>query len=227
MPHAITLGYGTKARYSGGMPIPKTAAPPPRKLLTDDVYRQLLDSIVSGRLEPGVRVSEEKLGKEFGVSRSPVREAVDRLAMIGLVEVESRRGTRIAALDADRYRDTLDALLPLVTESTRIAVDVASELEQRRLLNRIEQLGDDGVALLGPDGLFSAVFAVLGNDRALRLYTDLVPHVRRMWTLQPDALAAGLCDDEPVRLRAAVEQHDGDSAADVVLSWFEREIGDR
>lgn len=209
------------------MPIPKIAAPPPRKLLTEDVYGQLLDGIVTGRFEPGAKVSEERLGKELGVSRSPVREAVGRLAAMGLVEVESRRGTRIAVLDDHRYRETLDALLPLVVESTRIAVDVASEHERRRLLTRVNELGGDGVALLGPDGLFGVVFAVLGNDRALRLYTDLVPHVRRMWNLAPDARAEGLVGDEPTRLRTAVEGNAGDDAAVVVRAWFEREVGER
>lgn len=60
------------------------------------IQQQLRDRILSGALLPGSRLDEHGIAAEFGVSRTPVHEAVQRLAAEGLVEVRARAGTRVA-----------------------------------------------------------------------------------------------------------------------------------
>jgi DNA-binding GntR family transcriptional regulator len=58
------------------------------------------DEIVTGRLAPGTRLEEATLAEKFGVSRTPIREALLHLAASGLVEIRPRRGAMVSAPDA-------------------------------------------------------------------------------------------------------------------------------
>jgi GntR family transcriptional regulator, rspAB operon transcriptional repressor len=61
--------------------------------LNDEVYRRLNNEIMNLTLEPGLTVSVQKLASAFGVSRTPVREAVIRLQKKGLVDIYPQSGT--------------------------------------------------------------------------------------------------------------------------------------
>ena len=68
------------------------------------IYDRILDDVVSLRLKPGQPVSVKEIAAEFGVSRSPVREAVIRLTDAGFVEVYPQSGTRVAPIRMDIVR---------------------------------------------------------------------------------------------------------------------------
>ena len=74
--------------------------------LSDQAYDELVNRIVSGAFPAGVTLQEEKLSAEFGISRTPVREALQRLAAEGLVEQLPRRGYRVS-LPEDEALDEL------------------------------------------------------------------------------------------------------------------------
>ena len=67
----------------------------------EQVFQQLRDLIVKLKLKPGDRLSEQDMAKTFGVSRTPVREAVIQLANLGLVKVLPQRGTFVSKLRQD------------------------------------------------------------------------------------------------------------------------------
>lgn len=82
------------------MPLPvKDTAPVERQLLRDVVYNRLYDGILDGTLEPGETLLDDKLTAWLGVSRTPIREALMKLADIGLVEMAPNRYTRVAPID--------------------------------------------------------------------------------------------------------------------------------
>ena len=82
------------------MPLPvKDTAPVERQLLRDVVYNRLYEGILDGTLEPGETLLDEKLTSWLGVSRTPIREALMKLADIGLVEMAPNRYTRVAPID--------------------------------------------------------------------------------------------------------------------------------
>ncbi|MCQ9369586.1 GntR family transcriptional regulator [Brevibacterium sp. 91QC2O2] len=80
------------------------AMPPARALLRDTVYRELRDAIVRGELAPGTRLRDSLLSKRFGTSRTPIREAILRLARAGLVVATPGKATIVAAEDPHRVR---------------------------------------------------------------------------------------------------------------------------
>src|SRR5947209_17701297 len=64
-----------------------------RELLADRAYDELRDRIVTLRIAPGAPIDEDRVGEELGMGRTPVREAIKRLALENLVSVFPRRGT--------------------------------------------------------------------------------------------------------------------------------------
>ncbi|MBK5305445.1 MAG: GntR family transcriptional regulator [Frankiaceae bacterium] len=73
--------------------------------LATRVYAQLVSDIVTLRFSPGQVLSENELAQEYGVSRTPVREAVQRLRQAGLVEVRPQSGTLVSKVDLARFRE--------------------------------------------------------------------------------------------------------------------------
>ena len=103
-----------------------------RTPLRDEVYRQLLDRIARGDLPPGSRVRDTQMASQMGVSRTPVREALLRLAREGVVDADMGRGFSVRALDATEMRETGAILSDLeglaMKLSGEISVDRLAEL---------------------------------------------------------------------------------------------------
>lgn len=74
------------------------------------IHQAIADDIVRGRLAPGAPLDETSIAATFGVSRTPIREAIRQLAAIGLVEARARRGAVVAVL-SDRQLDEMFAVM--------------------------------------------------------------------------------------------------------------------
>ena len=101
----------------------------------DDIAGLIEEAIVSGELVPGSVLRQEQLSDRFGVSRTPVREALRRLAALGLVSFEPNRGVRVRTLSRDDLREAFlvrAELEALVTEEAARKMTPASleELEE-------------------------------------------------------------------------------------------------
>ncbi len=85
----------------------------------DDIAVLIEEAVVSGELAPGTVLRQEQLSERFGVSRTPVREALRRLAALGLVDFVPNRGVRVRTLSHEELREAFlvrAALESLVTE---------------------------------------------------------------------------------------------------------------
>jgi DNA-binding GntR family transcriptional regulator len=99
-----------------------------------DVFEQLLAAVHRGELVPGQRINDAKLAEQFGVSRTPVREALQRLREIGVIEASASRFTRVADVTPIQTAQALvvwlalyDALLDEVVPTASAAVaDIAA-----------------------------------------------------------------------------------------------------
>ncbi len=89
--------------------------------VVDQVYTAIHERITSGSLARGARVHQEDLAEELGVSRTPVREALRRLAAEGLVEMRTNRGARVADIDQGGMRGAYDARLVVEPGAARLA----------------------------------------------------------------------------------------------------------
>lgn len=89
---------------------PSEAQPITRRALHDEVVARLRDMIVEGALAPGERVPERELCERFGISRTPLREALKVLASEGLVDLQHHRGATVSQLDAAALDDMFQVM---------------------------------------------------------------------------------------------------------------------
>lgn len=111
-------------------------------LIRHEVYDHLKCEILSGKLPSGSRLSEVALAERLGVSRTPVREAVQRLAQDGLVEVAPNRGARVKTVstadveDVYAVREVLDGLAARLAATHRTAAQLEAMRTALRTLER-------------------------------------------------------------------------------------------
>jgi DNA-binding GntR family transcriptional regulator len=134
------------------MSLPDPVAAPDRlniASVVDQVYEAIRERITSGSLARGARVHQEDLAEELGVSRTPVREALRRLAAEGLVEMRTNRGARVADVDQAGMRVSYEARTVIEPGAARLAAAQrleeplarmrAAVAEQRRSLRNVRR----------------------------------------------------------------------------------------
>jgi DNA-binding GntR family transcriptional regulator len=147
--------------------------------VAEQTYRYLRDTILQGHLAPGQRLPLERVCARLGVSRMPVKEAIGRLVSEGLVEVQPRRGTYVARLDAREVAETFDVRGALEALGAELAAARATEADVARLREQIGALEASGRArdvqshVAGNFAFHGAIVELGGNERLLALYRQL------------------------------------------------------
>lgn len=125
-------------------------------LRAESVYRALRRAIIEQALKPGMKLPEDSIGEQLGVSRTLVREAFGRLAVEGLVELKPNRGASVAYPTLEEARDVFEVrrgLERLVAENLagRLTPSQAAELEShvRQEEKAHEQDGPESIRLSG------------------------------------------------------------------------------
>lgn len=130
--------------------------------VVDGVVETLRERIVSGQIPPGARLSQQQLAEEFEVSRTPLREAMQRLATEGLLVGEPNRGMAVAPVELSDVEDAY-ALRLLVEPATVAAIaDSVTEKDLRSM--------EDALAEMGAAGISTRVF----QDAHLRYHAVLL-----------------------------------------------------
>ena len=101
--------------------------------LRDVVFNTLRDSILKGEMKPGERLMEIHLANKLGVSRTPIREAIRKLELEGLVTMIPRRGAEVAQITAKSLRDVLEVRQALDALAMELACERISEEEIGKL----------------------------------------------------------------------------------------------
>jgi DNA-binding GntR family transcriptional regulator len=114
---------------------------------SDRLAAEIASAILSGEFAPGYRLDEQQLALRFGVSRTPVREALRQVAASGLIEVRPRRGAIVAAVTPDELETMFVAMAEMEASCARLAAQRMTPLERRRL-----QALHDGMAGLVRSG---------------------------------------------------------------------------
>lgn len=181
----------------------ETLAPIARISLRSRVYDRLLQAIISGDLEPGSRLRDQDLAAQLGVSRTPVREALQRLEDEGLVETRRGSLTRIMPLDTQAARDAFPVVASLHALATRMATprmtvaDVGALRAANGALEAALAAGDVMGAIAADDRFHLRVVERSGNSEIAPTLDRLMPKVRRLEVAQFGSLAG----------RRSVEQH--------------------
>lgn len=194
---------------------------------------QLLEQeILTGALAPGQRLEEQALGRRFGVSRTPVREALLRLAATGLVEIRPRRGALVRAVSLPELIDMFETMAEQEASCVRFAARRMSDLE-RQSLQTIHRGARAAVAALDFDTYYlaneqfhEAIYAGSHNrfleQQTIALRNRLAPY-RRLQLRRAGRLAESFAEHDGIA--AAIEARDVDLAGQLLHQHVARQSG--
>ncbi|MTJ80786.1 MAG: GntR family transcriptional regulator [Telmatospirillum sp.] len=211
---------GRRPRARNARPaIPRTGPGSANNSAAALIYQTLRREIVSLQRHPGDPIVEKDLGVAFGVSRTPIREAVLRLAAEGLVEIVPQSGTFVARIPLDALPEAMVIRRALEEVAVRTAVTTASRsqiaLLDANLERQREAVGrDDRDAFHDADEDFHSGLAEAAGYpgiwtvvQQVKLQVDRYRHL----TLPEPGRMARLVDEHAAIVRA-IRDHDGDRA---------------
>jgi DNA-binding GntR family transcriptional regulator len=206
----------------------------PRELLADRAYVELRDRLVSLHIPPGAPIDEDVLGQELQMGRTPVREAIKRLALENLVSVFPRRGTFASEINITDLADISDVRMQLEGHAAYRAAERITDAQRAELAELLDDLtgsqgSDDVAALMALDArVHRFIYRCAGNPyleqtlgryfnlslRIWHLALDRLPHLFARVHEHEDVLRA-IAAGEADRARAIIAEH---------IVTFEREI---
>ena len=153
--------------------------------LRDIVFKTLREAIITGDLKPGERLMEIKLANEMGVSRTPVREAIRKLELEGLVQMTARKGAEVAPINSRDLKEVLEIRRVLEGLACQLACMKATEQDIQgfqelnlEIEKAIAENDTEKIAKL--DVLFHEKICVIsGNARLVTLLNQLKEHIYR------------------------------------------------
>jgi DNA-binding GntR family transcriptional regulator len=176
------------------------------KPLRDIVFDAIKEAILTGRLKPGERLMEVQLAEEMGVSRTPVREAIRKLELEGLVVMVPRKGAYVSGLtlkdvaEVFEIRSSLEGLAATLA-AERITEDEIKSLD--KILSDITQASEKGdtETVIKKDMEFHQVlFSASRNQRLAQIINNLKEQIDR-FRIQSFS--------NPVRVKSVLSEHKG------------------
>ena len=147
--------------------------------LRDVVFNTLRQAILRGELKPGTRLMEIQLANKLGVSRTPIREAIRKLELEGLVLMTPRKGAEVAEITEKNMLDVLEVRKALDELATELACDriTSRQLEELKAAEHVfEDAIDTGdiTKIAEADVVFhDVIFAATDNKRLVNLLSNL------------------------------------------------------
>ncbi|QEA52537.1 GntR family transcriptional regulator [Loigolactobacillus coryniformis] len=209
------------------MPLPKKVSSSSKLNAKDRVYQQLRAWIITGTLAPQEKISDQAIAALFGVSRTPVREALQLLATQEFVEMIPRSATRVTAVATDQisaiYRP-LAALQGLAAELAATKI-TAAELERLTALNQryeqAQQQNQPQAVLVADNDFHNFILQVAANQYVSEFSQLVNAHAQRIENFyldqlnvqQPDAvrehneIIMAIAADDAVAAREQMERN--------------------
>jgi DNA-binding GntR family transcriptional regulator len=221
--------------YDLAMPVPLDPDPvPAQSLRREQVETRLRAAIVRGELKPGERLIEDELAGWLGVSRTPVREALTRLAAFGLVDLDAKRGARVAPLDPEEMLDlvqvsqALAVLMRQLVARRATPADLAGlrALQESRLAH--VQAGDDIAAEADLFEFHDRLLRIAANRELARIYPSVSFRLERLVRLAYCGPMGSLGAEADSALLLLFAGRDADGVRELsVQGWHDLEEGVR
>ena len=178
--------------------------------LGDKAYHAIRGLIVSLELAPGALIDERELIERLGIGRTPVREALRRLAQEQLVEVYPRRGMFVTPVDARALARLSEVRAVLEPEAARLAAERATDADREELALLLSELDGGGSELIDLDErIHRAVYRAAHNDLLEATLEQYYTLALRIWSIGLDR--AHELEEAVWEHRALLEAiHDGD-----------------
>ena len=147
--------------------------------LRDVVFNTLRQAIITGEFAPGERLMEIALANRLGVSRTPVREAIRKLELEGLVVMIPRKGAEVAKITEKDLRDVLEVRSSLEELAAELATERMNEEIKEKLEKALDDFkkaidSEDNAAIADSDVEFhDIIFEATGNARLIQIISNL------------------------------------------------------
>ena len=211
--------------------VPDSAA---TRLVAEHAYDEMRDRIVTLQLPPGTVLREDQLMSEMGIGRTPLREAVKRLALERLVEVQPRRGTFVSAVEAADIQNVTEVRAELegyAAELAALRLDpetraVAESL--RRDLDELKSPADQHDLMLFDERIHRFTWEAAHNAFLSQTLERYFTHSLRIWYMVLDRVPTlGHTVHDQTQLLEAVLDRNGPHARTIMREHvlaFQREI---
>jgi DNA-binding GntR family transcriptional regulator len=204
------------------------------RLVADRAYDELRDRIVTLRLAPGTVLREDALMQEMGIGRTPLREAVKRLALENLVAVQPRRGTFVTAVEAADIVNITEVRADLESYAAELAAmrmnDGARE-QAEELLQEIDEVTrphEQEWLMRFDERIHRFTWEATGNPYLVETLERYFTHSLRIWYLVLDRVPGlGHSVHDQMHLLNALLERDGERARTIMREHvleFQREI---
>ena len=204
------------------------------ELVAERAYVELRDRIVTLRLAPGTVLREDDLMREMEIGRTPLREAVKRLALENLVAVQPRRGTFVSAVEAADIANISEVRAELEGFAAELAarrMDGAVTAAAEQLLEEIDEVTEPHEQewlMRFDERIHRFTWEAAGNPYLTETLERYFTHSLRIWYLVLDRVPRlGHTVHDQVHLLEALLERDGGRARDVMREHvlaFQREI---
>ena len=211
--------------------VPDAAA---TRLVAEHAYEELRDRIVTLGLPPGTVLREDELWAEMGIGRTPLREAVKRLSLEKLVEVQPRRGTFVTAVEAADIQSITEVRAELegyAAELAALRLDPDTRSAAEALRDEIEELGnpEQQQRLMAVDErIHRFTWAATHNPYLAQTLERYFTHSLRIWYLVLDRVPTlGHSVHDQTQLLDAIIDRNGPHARTIMREHvlaFQREI---
>lgn len=192
------------------------------KPLREVIFNTIREAIIIGELKPGERLMEVQLAEKMGVSRTPVREAIRKLELEGLVEMLPRKGARVANLsekdimDVLEVRSTLDGLASSLS-ALRITDDEIKELKHilAQFITCVEKNNLQG-SIRKDVEFHDVIYRSSRNDKLIQISNNLREQVQRYRVIyMKDYSSSSELVKEHTEILDAISRRDPDAAMKV------------
>lgn len=192
--------------------------------LRDVVFNTLRQAILTGELKPGERLMEIHLADRLGVSRTPIREAIRKLELEGLVVMIPRKGAQVAKITEKNLKDVLEVRRALDTLAVRLACKRMDDTYKKQLREACDEFAkvvkcSNTKDITEADVRFHDIInQSTGNDRLIQLVNNLAEQMYR-YRLEyiKDAAYHNRLIDEHEEIYNAILERDEESAAKAVV----------
>lgn len=198
--------------------------------LRDVVFNTLRQAILRGELKPGERLMEIQLANKLGVSRTPIREAIRKLELEGLVLMIPRRGAEVAEITERNLRDVLEVREALEELSVKLACEHATqaqieEMKQAAQVFKESLSGDDVTRIAEADVAFhDAINMATDNQKLIQILNNLREQMYRYrMEYLKDRQSHSVLVREHEEILNALCARDAEKALDVTITHIERQ----
>ena len=210
--------------------------------LRDVVFNTLRQAILRGEMEPGERLMEIQLAQKLGVSRTPIREAIRKLELEGLVIMIPRKGAEVAHITEKDMKDVLEVRSTLEELVVELAIkNVTDEkIEELKCANKVFEsaiVSKDAVNIVEADVKFHDIlYSMTNNARLIQIINNLREQMYRYrleylkdqesherLDKEHEAIYRGIQNKDKAAVTAAIGQHIDNQKKAILAALNEKE----